>query len=68
MHTNLRFIPATLGDKTAIDSDDLIHEFAEAENRILKLDIEGSEHKVLNELQNDSKFDAIVVDFHYLHN
>jgi hypothetical protein len=66
-HKNLKFINATLGNTNEVDINQLVSEIPDKLTGILKLDIEGSEYLVLDEISNFKRYNAIVIEFHNLY-
>jgi hypothetical protein len=67
LHHSLTFLKTTLGrDKNSKSIEDIIEQFPGVKNFVLKLDIEGSEYSVLEDLDM-SFFQAIIIEFHFLH-
>lgn len=67
LHRNLQFLHATLGASSGPSIEQIASNFEKNWVGILKLDIEGSEYEVLKMVKSFSKFSAIVVEFHGLH-
>lgn len=66
-HSNLTFLHSTLGrGSKSVTIESLIMRYKGVENFVLKLDIEGSEYGVLENL-DITYFKAIIVEFHFLH-
>jgi hypothetical protein len=67
LHKNLTFVKATLGNSEEVDINRLVSEFPIKQSGILKLDIEGAEYSVLQEINSFKRYNAIVMEFHGLH-
>lgn len=63
-HVNLFFIQKILGEEISLK--EATRYFSKLNGGILKLDIEGSEYKVISDYNDFSKFNLIIIEFHYL--
>jgi hypothetical protein len=63
-HTNLFFVKKILGEEISLKQ--ATRYFSKLDGGILKLDIEGSEYKVISDFNDFSRFNLIIIEFHYL--